>query len=41
LASETASGPAKGFREQYQKQYPGGRFDKLLFPAPAAKANRR
>jgi Zn-dependent protease with chaperone function len=41
LAFETTSVTAKGFREQYQKQYTGGRFDKLLFPAPAVKAARR
>lgn len=41
LAFETTSVTAKGFREQYQKQYAGGRFDKLLFPAPAVKAARR
>jgi Zn-dependent protease with chaperone function len=29
---------AATFKEQYQKQYANGRFDKLLFPAPVAKS---
>jgi len=41
LAFEATSVTAKGLRDQYQKQYAGGRFDKLLFPALPAKAVRR
>ena len=38
LASEATSAAAVSLREQYQKQYAGGKFDQLLFPAPKGKA---
>jgi Zn-dependent protease with chaperone function len=37
LATESASEPAVSFRAQYQKQYAGGKFAKLLFPEPRPK----
>ena len=41
LAAEPAAPAAAALKAQYQKQYVGGKFDKLLFPAPRPKAGAK
>ncbi|WP_201984650.1 M48 family metallopeptidase [Hymenobacter rubidus] len=41
LAAETTAPPVVALKTQYQQQYAGGRFEKLLFPVPKPAAKRR